>query len=190
MPYTAQASDLCLLADVKDYLGLSVTTYDNMLQRMITGASQWIKTWSNRDFYAGSYVQTMDGNNFETISVDQYPITSITGIVIDGVTVLPANYKADNTGQPFITLTDGSVFNKGTQNVVISYAAGYGNVAAGTIPMDVVQACIELVAWRYTERTRIQQSSKSMGGEVVSYSTGEGSKAAMVILANYKRVIP
>ena len=190
MPYTAQASDLCLLADVREYLGLTVTTSDNLLQRMITSCSTWIKSWSNRDYVTGTYTDRFDGNDYREITVSQYPIVSISSITIDGVTVDPTKYKADSEGFPFIELTDGTVFTRGTKNVVISYTAGYGTLTLGTIPQDVVQACIELVAWRFTERTRIQQSSKSMGGEVVSFQTGAGAQSTMVLLAQYKRVIP
>lgn len=190
MTYTAQASDLCLLADVKEYLGLTVGTADNMLQRMITAASTWIKSWSNRDYFQQTYAQTLDGNDSTAIALDQYPITAVASLTIDGTVVLPANFTWDNSGQPFLILTDGTLFNKGKSNIVVSYTAGFGNIGAGTIPQDVQQACIELVAWRYTERSRIQQNSKSMGGEVVSFSTAEGPRSAMVLLTQYKRVIP
>ena len=44
----------------------------------------------------------------------------------------------------------GYKFCRGAQNVVVEYTAGYA-----TAPPDIAQACIELVALRYRERTRI-----------------------------------
>lgn len=57
-------------------------------------------------------------------------------------------------------------------------------------PYEIEQACIELVSLRFRERTRIGENSKSIGGEVVSYSTKDMPDSVKTILNNYRRVVP
>ena len=77
-------------------------------------------------------------------------------------------------------------FSRGIQNVTISYSAGYT-----TIPPDIAQACIELVALRYRERTRIGEVSKSLGGaETVTYAQKDLTAAIKTLLQAYRMVIP
>jgi len=176
------AGDLTVLTNVKDYLDLTETTKDTLLARLITAASTWIKSWTNRDFTSQSYTQTLDGNDAAGIMLDQYPVTAVSAISVDGAAVDLSTVAWDGA---LLMLTDGSTFDLGTRNVVVTYTAGFP-----AVPADIEQACIEIVAWRYTERQRIQQSSKSMGGEVVSFQTAEAPKSTMVLLSQYKRVCP
>ena len=57
------------------------------------------------------------------------------------------------------------------------------------VPPEIEQACIELVGLRYRERSRIGENSKSVGGEVVSFSTKDMTDSVKTILNNYRRVI-
>jgi hypothetical protein len=64
--------------------------------------------------------------------------------------------------------------------------AGYS-----TTPPEVAQACIELVALRYRERTRIGEVSRSLGGaETVAYAQKDMSDATKTLLQRYRLVAP
>ena len=77
-------------------------------------------------------------------------------------------------------------FSRGTQNIVIAYTAGYS-----TTPPEVAQACIELVALRYRERTRIGEVSRSLGGaETVVYAQKDMSDAIKSLMQRYRLVSP
>jgi hypothetical protein len=77
-------------------------------------------------------------------------------------------------------------FPVGYNTVVVAYTAGYA-----TTPLDVAQACIELVALRYRERTRIGEVSRSLGGaETVSYSQKDMSDGTRTLLQQYRLVAP
>jgi hypothetical protein len=77
-------------------------------------------------------------------------------------------------------------FNRGCQNVVVAYTAGYA-----ITPPEIAQACVELVALRYRERTRVGEISKSMGGaETVSYSQKDLSEPIKTLLQQYRLVAP
>src|SRR5262249_48165454 len=80
----------------------------------------------------------------------------------------------------------GYLFSRGAQNVVLAYTAGYS-----TTPPEIAQACIELVALRYRERTRIGEVSRSLGGaETVSYSQKDLSDGIKTVLQQYRSVSP
>ena len=55
-------------------------------------------------------------------------------------------------------------FNRGMANVMVSYTAGFA-----TVPLEIEQACIELIAFRYREAQRVGMSSKGMLGETTSF---------------------
>src|SRR5690348_4773590 len=77
-------------------------------------------------------------------------------------------------------------FPVGYNTVVVAYTAGYA-----TTPLDVAQACIELVALRYRERTRIGEVSRSLGGaETVAYAQKDMSDAIKTLLQQYRLVAP
>jgi hypothetical protein len=80
----------------------------------------------------------------------------------------------------------GYYFTRRVQNVVITYSAGYA-----ATPPDIAQACIELVALRYRERTRIGEVSKSVGaGETVTYAQKDMSLPIATLLQQYRLVAP
>jgi hypothetical protein len=56
------------------------------------------------------------------------------------------------------------------------------------LPYEVEQACIELVVLRYQERQRVGQVSKSLAGEVVSFSQKDMPADVATALQPYRRV--
>jgi hypothetical protein len=68
----------------------------------------------------------------------------------------------------------------------VTYTAGYP-----ATPPEIAQACIELVALRYRERTRIGEVSRSVGGgETVSYAQRDMSPSIATLLQQYRVVAP
>jgi hypothetical protein len=62
-------------------------------------------------------------------------------------------------------------------------------VSYGFIPQDLVDVATELVAERYSYRTRIGEVSKSLGGqETMSYYTGQMPRALDLLLQPYRSV--
>ena len=58
-------------------------------------------------------------------------------------------------------------------------------------PPDLAQACIELVALRYRERSRIGEVARAIGGgQTVSYSQKDMSDSIKTLLQQYRRVAP
>lgn len=176
------AGDLTTLAAVKAYLGVTVATDDALLGQLITAASAWIKTFLNRDILAQTYVEELDGHGTRVLCVDQYPVTAVTSVTVDGLTVAPSLVVARGRS---IMFRDGSTWPRGIANVQINYTAG-----AAAPPADIAQACNELVAWRYRERDRIGQSSKTIGEQTTTYQTQDVPNDVKTLLLNWRKVTP
>jgi hypothetical protein len=186
------SGDLTTLADVKSWLQTGQnafpTTDDALLTRLITSASQYIQTWLNRQIAMADYLEVRDGTGGQGLQFACFPVSAVLSLAIDGQAVPPA-ISSNKTGYSFsptqLTVC-GYRFNRGAQNVIISYTAGFS-----TTPPDVAQACIELVALRYRERTHIGEVSRALGGaETVSYVQKDMSDSIKTLLQQYRLVAP
>ena len=187
------ANDLTILANVKAWLpgagggGITYTTDDALLQRLITAVSSHVQSWLDRAIASAAYVDTRDGRGGYRVGLTNYPVTAVASVTIDGVS-LPASPDGIS---PRFTFSDSTVFligygfARGTRNVVISYTAGYA-----TTPPDIEQAAIELVALRYRERDRIGLVSKGLAGETTSYVQQDMPAHVSAVLSQYRRVNP
>jgi Phage gp6-like head-tail connector protein len=186
------ANDLTTLADVKQYANVTTATDDALLTRMITAASAFIQIYINRTFMQQSYTDVIDGFGGKQVQTQNYPIQSVSSVTVDGL-VIPAapaaalrvsgwqGYVFDN----FQISLQGYCFTNGFQNIVIAYTAGYA-----VIPFDIAQACIEMISLRYKERDRIGFVSKSIGGEMVTFSVKDMPASTATLLLQYRRVAP
>jgi len=186
------AGDLTTLADVKAWLqtGQSAfpTTDDALLTRLITATSQYIQTWLNRQIAIADYLEVRDGTGSQRLQFACFPVVAVSSLTIDGQAVPPATASSMagySFSQTQLTVC-GYSFTRGAQNISVSYTAGYS-----TTPPDVAQACIELVALRYRERTRVGEVSRALGGaETVSYATKDMSDDVKTLLQQYRLVAP
>ena len=55
-------ADLTTLANVKGWLGVTATTDDALLSRLISAASDYVQTWLNRTIATQTYSETRDGS--------------------------------------------------------------------------------------------------------------------------------
>ena len=201
--------DLTTLADVRAWLTTAQQamppTDDLLLQRLITAASQFIQTWLNRSIAAQDYFEVRDGTGRQTLQFGAFPVTNVLQVVVDTATIPPVppftpappgqvvnlpptTFFAGRAGYLFtptqLTLR-GYVFWRRPQNIQLTYTAGYASV-----PPEVVQACIELVALRYRERTRIGELSKRIGTDTIAYSQKDMPADLATLLTKYKLVAP
>lgn len=188
--------DLTTLGDVKAWLKTGQTDFpptdDALLTRLITAASQYIQSWLNRDLALQDWTEVRDGTGGHRLQFSVVPVSAVLSLVIDGVVIPPSpapSQQGWTAGYAFSQtqlILRGWSFTRRALNVAMTYTAGYA-----TIPPDVAQTCIELVALRYRERTRIGEVSKSMGGqETVSYSQKDMSDPIKTLLLQFRMVAP
>lgn len=180
-------ADLTTLASVKAWLGITSNTDDALLGRLITAYSEYVQTWLSRDLMSHPVQEVRDGTGGQVMVFAQYPVTAVASVVIDGVS-LPVSTGHFSPGFSFSEqslIVRGYRFSRGVGNVEISYTAGFASV-----PPEIEQAVIELIALRYKERDRIGHASKSLGGETVSYIVKDFPDGVRTILSNFRKVIP
>jgi hypothetical protein len=189
--------DLTTLADVKTWLQTSQSAFpptdDALLSRLITAASQYIQTWLNRQIAQYDYIEVRDGTGGQRLQFERFPVCSVQSLTIDSIAIPPAPPPTPSNGltagyvfSPTQLAIRGYYFTRRVQNVVMTYSAGYA-----VTPPDIAQACIELVALRYRERTRIGEVSKSVGaGETVTYAQRDMSLPIATLLQQYRLLTP
>lgn len=187
--------DLTTLADVKTWLqtapGQFPSSEDALLTRLITAASQFIQMRLGRRIAPADYIEVRDGTGGQRLQFGMFPVSAVLSLSIDDRPIPPAP-DTTTTGYSFTPtqlIVRGTCFTGRKQNVIVSYTAGYP-----VVPPDIAQACIELVALRYRERTRIGEVSKHLGGEAggqtVSYLQKDVTAAIAAVLEQYRMVAP
>lgn len=189
------SGDLTTLANVKGWLGIAGanTNDDPILTRLISAVSAFVTNYLNRQILLATYTEIYTKGWGNTITPENWPITAVTSLTSNG-NVIPASPDGIQNGYVFNDKTiflNGYAFGfgpfvQGKQflNVTLVYTAGYA-----TVPLDLEQAVIHLVALRYREAERIGQRSKSMGGEVISFNVVNMPPDVVDTLAMYKKVV-
>ncbi len=176
-------NDLTTVAAVQAWLDIS--TDANLLQSLITNVSSFIETYTSRTFASGSYLETRDGNDRDSIALFNRPVASVTSVTIDGQSIP----ESPGWPQPGYSMTQdcvcvrGYLFARGHGNVTIRYTSGYNSV-----PGDLAQACLELVAFKYRLRDKTGLVSEAMMQQTTTYSQKDMPAGVATVLNSYRRV--
>ena len=167
-----KSNALTTLIQAKEFLKIPLAelSQDGLIELLINSASETLERETNRVLAAVDLVEFQDGRRQNSISLNEYPVISVSELKTDpynafpASTIIPADdYFFDDDG---ITLKN-SVFSKGFKNIKISYRAGFE-----VIPSDIELACLWLVFWqnRIRQSDDIGRNNKSKDGESTSYS--------------------
>jgi hypothetical protein len=186
----AAPDDLCTLAEIKAWLPNQGNNDDVTLQNLITNGSLQVLQYIDRPHILasviGSVTEAYDGNDSDRLLPHRFPIIAVAGVSVDGITV---QQSTSPTTAGFLwdsrrILLRGFRFNRGVQNIQLSYTAGYASV-----PLDLKQAAIEAFALAYRQRVRIGEKSNSMGGQVtVAYDMSDVPARSLSIFNQYRRL--
>jgi hypothetical protein len=181
-------TDLTTVAAVKTYIGKTDVADDAALQALVTAYSQFVRSWTNRDFTVQSYDLWRSGRGQVLMLTPQWPITGVTSVTVDGRSIAAQSawgaYGFRFTDRA-VVLDGGACFAPGASNVHIVYSAGYA-----AIPADVAQAVNELVALRFKLSDKLEWSSKSLAGQTVSLITRDMPASVTTALKQYQNVVP
>lgn len=164
----ANSIDLCTLDEVHSYINIrsNVTADDGLLQRLITGVSQY---WLTRTGRASlnrlvDYVERYDGNDKDLMILNQFPVETISEVLVDNFSVsqstdyLQPGWLINQNKTGVILLGTRTLFWAGRMNIRVSYQAGYASV-----PYDVNEAVIKQVAQMYKRKSTIDEASMIIG---------------------------
>lgn len=177
------AGDLTTLANAKLWLGITQSTDDAQLSRLVTAASDFITSYCNRSILSAAYVgEKYNGNGNKALVVRQWPIVSVQSLSINGLAVAASDLTFEDR---VIYLNGSQILVVGQANVLVSYTAGYA-----VVPPAIEQACIDLVALKYRERDRIGHVSKSLAGETVTFLMSDMHPNTRTLLNEFTNKVP
>lgn len=202
----ANSYDLTTVSNVITELGLTDTeAVDNhvLLSRLITRASDTIRSLTNRDFAKEDVEETLFvRRTTPRIILSRTPVVSIDKIELDGDSVEASTYTIEDAERGFVYRVDGDYWDStitagghiveratrwGEYDWKVTYTAGYDLPSfsnSPNLPMDVERAAIEMVdSWYRARRTDPSIKSERIGEASVTYREGgPGSMPAAAAL--------
>lgn len=191
----AHARALTSVADIKTYRGISVSTYDTLLEALLNGCVIWMERWIGRRLYNDDSAITeyhdggLYGDDKQSLFLRNWPVASVTS-----VSYSLEDDLSNPTWQDYSSATDyktiltrGEVFfpggpvPSGQQNIKVVYKAGY---AVAEIP-DLVTVQKQLVARAFDKRKAQGKANESVGGGSVQWEDFMDEQARD-IMSTYK----
>jgi len=155
------ATAIVTLSDIYEFLSVSGSSDDTLIQNLIDRKTQEFETYCQLDsFYVNDYVEYYDGDGAPYLFVKNHPINSITEIASDSDWTWGTDTVIDSSDYRIVEknhIAYKSYFNEGLQNIKVSYNAGYS-----VIPLDIVEALIEEVTRIYHRRKEIDVFIKTL----------------------------
>lgn len=203
----AASKDMTLKATVKAELGITVTTYDDLIDVMIQQASAAIVSYCNREFASETVVSLFrldrratsysSWRAVETLMLERVPVTSITSVDEDGTTLTADDYEVD-AATGFLWRLDGDDNRScwSATKITVTQVGGY--VMLTTLPQDLERACLDLVKSRWFARARDPMVKAAEVPGVLSEQywigdapgTGDGIPASIQLLLDpYRRIV-
>jgi hypothetical protein len=195
MTVPVNALDLTTVAEFVATLGINSPnqTQQDLFQRLISSASVFFQTCTNRIFVRTSYVENRNGTGTDKMAFRYPPVISVTSVSVDGTPIPPV----PNSVSPGY-ICDGSVlylrgykFFAGVQNVALSYQAGY---SIGAFPIDIVQCVIEMAGRKLKQfdrnGERLGLDSQVTGGMQVNYTKDDLTSGIKAVIDQYARRAP
>lgn len=187
---------------VKDYLGITDTNSDAIIDELITYATQFVKSYTGgRQFLAQDYVEMYDSFRYRRkIFLKQIPVNSLSLVEYRGGTptnVVWINYNADGyllyQGPGYVHFY--AMLPEVHLGLRMHYNAGYlidfdneFDPAQHTLPADLTSVTTEIIAKIYNTRKAAGILQETTEGQSVSYSfkARELDDSSRNILAQYK----
>ena len=178
--------------EAKDFLQLTVSTYDTLIDSLIEKASGLIESQAQRLFGENSYEEIYCGNDSRSISLDHYPVIDVDYLSYDIDTenritndlVTPRDYFV-RCEDGLLELADDFFYKSEYRTIYVKYSAGYE-----TIPADIKLACLNLISKKFMDITdkRAGIQSKSSMNYQITYSQNDLSDSDVKIVDKYRKL--
>jgi uncharacterized phiE125 gp8 family phage protein len=193
-------SDLTTKTKVKNYLGISGTTHDDLLDELIKNASASIERFCNRSFEEDDYTEYFDTTKgFNKLFLRNYPVASLTSVKYRSGTWGAITWESLNVND-YILNDNGKVafafaFPQAEKYIEIVYTGGYKidftdelDTASHTLPFDLTQIATEIVAQTFNLRTSVGISNESTEGQSITYKDSDVTKQYQSRLLAFRNV--
>jgi len=181
------ATAIITLSDVYEFLSVSGSDDDTLIQNLIDRKTTEFESYCQLDsFFVDDYIEYLDGEGNSFLFVKNFPINSVSEIASDSDWTWGSDTVIDSDDYRIVNksyIAYNSYFTIGTQNIKVSYNAGYS-----VIPADIQEAMVEEVSRIYHRRKEVDVFIKTItDGSQHRHPSGlmPGTK---MILDRYKRV--
>jgi hypothetical protein len=184
---------LISVKDVKDFLGITVTTDDDKLLANCKSAQDEAGVAVDYQLEGSTFTEILDSDGTDIIQLRNLPVKSITSIYQDFDRLYPASTLIADTDYAFNPKT-GIVtgiavgFSEGINNIKAIYLAGYnglGATAYTALPDDLKQALVYLASALYLEG---KAGVNVFENQELIYRPSYMKKEAYKILGKYRRI--
>ncbi|MBI4150502.1 phage head-tail connector protein [Candidatus Woesearchaeota archaeon] len=197
---------LTTVARQKEFMGVTVPSYDTILERLINQVTEYIERYCDRRFIQTAYTnEVYDGTGNDKLMLQQYPVSSSASFTLQARQAIEnintwddidADLYFVKNDAGIVVLTGGSKFLKYPQHYRVTYTAGYNfNAFANTTFLETVGAGdLEYAVWKLVatvfQRRKIPTGiqSESLGDYSVSFRASTMSdEEVREILESHRR---
>ncbi|MEI7890917.1 MAG: hypothetical protein WCI36_03015 [bacterium] len=181
---------------VKNYLGISDESHDDLFDDLCAGISQFIVTYCDRDILTipaptepdaeqAFYEEYFDSDANEELMLRNYPVRTLLKVEYNSRTQDDPLWVELEPSRYVIYWQGGIVHLYGKfpvglrQNIKVTYNGGFDEA-----PADIAMVATELVAKLFEKRKAQGKSSESLGGARIDW-INELTKEQKIILDNY-----
>ena len=197
---TLNSNALCSYDELARFMDID-NDYDNVIDELtalINRISKAMETYCDRTFYIQDYSETYRGQGVDQLILDQYPITSVSGIwsstsrTWDDDTLVAADEYYIQRGGNSVIRFDSYFPISSHENIKVLYTAGLFSGLA-TVPADLKLACMKEVSRNYRLKEDKGLSSRSTDGggaggiDTMSFMADEFMPETAQILNRYMR---
>ncbi len=198
------AHALTSLQRVKDRLGITVSGFDSILERMIDASTDIIESYCARRFKEAVYSNELIGiesDGGRMAMLRQAPVTVLSSVQYRAGTpdnpswtpYLASDFELVGDGTSGLVRIYGGV-PRGTNNLRVSYTAGYKinfvdpyNLAQHTLPFDLSDVCERLVVKAFKKRESAGKQAESAGEASTTWMQSFEAEE-LAALDRYRRV--
>lgn len=180
-------------SDVKEYLNISASTYDVLIEKLVYGVTEFIQGYlGGRYLKESTITELQDGENISNqIILKQYPVSSVTSLSYKSGSNSSPTWNVISADNYDVNLPAGLIkrvgIPTGVQNVKIIYVAGYKidfanrYTSTHTLPHDLSLVATQLVAKIFDKRFSEGKTNEAVEGQSVAwtYQLSEEMKATL-----------
>lgn len=198
-----KSNALTTRARLKTYLGISVTTYDTVLDYVIDATTDFVLHYCDRVFQQTAYSnQVYDGTGTKYLLLKNYPVVSGETFTLQerDSSINKSSFSTISSDDYFVKNDEGivshmtSIFTKVDQHYRITYTAGYDYDTSSKTLISVNLGDLEYAVWKlcavmyYQRKSSGDISSERIGDYSVTYMKEVMTDPeVLAILNKYKR---
>jgi len=182
-------TSLVTLAQARLFLGWDEGAHADMDERLVSlidSVSEAVKAGVECDLKPiKDIVEKIDGTGKSYLFLAHWPVTKLTSVVEDGVTLIEDTDFYVDYDRGFLQKPTDYKWTTSMRGVVVTYDAG-----CAALPADIKMACLIEIARLYSmvDNKMFGESSRTHEGETININTDELLPATIETLGRYQRV--